>query len=479
VVASLLIRKLSQEVLKKKECKVTAGEIVSALKKRAGKLRGKKLIHNERSKFASVWYRTQQGTMVYRLLDEAELFFLLGDRTYTQFISAIQVFFGGYPLKGCGIFEHHYVHTPGREPVHRTFEYVHTPQSIDIFDLNHQIEEVRGVPVEGAESRRPSTTSDAPVIKQERLNISETQHEILIVQTAKLMKLIEKTIRCGVTKATFVYFFNTSWTPFVVACTKLQVESSEVTLPLAPGEPGYEAAEAREKAAEAKAKKGLDMKDVVGVDKTEIHVVKPQAKRPPPKLSRTATEIYSTPKDWQVKKEIAEELKRFESFQGPPETSAAPAVMASSAPTSFVPPPNKSLPRSTVDYTSTEAKARHRGPPDGQDQQMLKSKFGGKRHSVLANFITLNPGGPTAKLLNGTKDDQGQTIPAVLGRQGIQNSLSEKRFLTPTDNACARVQCDADKVRRSEDDRWSFIKAGSSRRPLSAPLTSSKFKKNM
>lgn len=457
-----------QEVLKKKECKLTASEIVNVLKKRSGKLRGKKIVHHERSKFASVWYRTDTGAVAFRLLDEAELYFILGDRTYTQFVSAIQVFFGGFPLKGCGIFEHHYVHSLNTAPIHRTFELVHMPQSIDIFDLANNLDENGGpMPVKdiAIQSKSSQGLSDTPP-KQERMYISETQHDILAVQTNKLMKLIEKTVRAKVTKATFLFYFNTSWTPFVVACTKMQLESQDATIPMQVGEAPPMAQTQQDAATPPPAKQTISNIDV---HKTDIHVVKSTEKKRPKLLSRTSTEIYSTAKDWQVKLEIAQELAKTEEQNAPP-----PATPAQD-PNAYIPPPNSSLPKSKINYDDGEVRE-----PEARKQ--LKSKFGGKRHSVLDNFITLSPGKHGGAGGAGGAKKNESSVPTkqpIFGRKGIQNELSTKRYTAPTDSHCGRVKMEPDIVRRSDDPRWQFTKDGKNRRPISAPHTLRVKKLNM
>ena len=474
-----------QEVLKKKECRLTAGEIVNSLKKRAGRLRGKKIIHHERSKFASVWYRTDSGLMAFRLLDEAELYFILADRTYTQFISAIQVYFSGYPLKGCGIFEHHYVDTPrgASGPIHRTFEYVHMPQSIDIFDLNHQMgDNTGGVAMkESLLDTRHGLSASAPLVKQERLVITETQHDILKAQTIKIMKLVEKTVRCTVSKATFLFYFNTAWSPFVVACTKMQLASANAILP----GPGIEIpVDATTQAGDAHKEKHSPERTSntlhVDIERTDVHVVKAVDKKAASKkqLNRTSTEIYSTDEEWQVRRGINEEVAREEE-RPPPHKPPAPLPATGDGP--FIPPPNASLPKSKIKYEDREARsgpAASAAHQDDMKQQILKSKFGGKRHSVLDNFIRVLPGRPGQGGASGSdKKKEGLSSQAVSGaplqgRKGVQNDISEKRFMTPTDNNCVRVKFNADTVRRSDDTRWNFIRDGSSRRPISAPHAS-------
>jgi len=427
------------EVLKKNKCKLKASDIAAALKKRSFKLRGKRNKYRDDSKFACVWFRTEGGSMSFRLLDEAELHFVLGDRTYSQYISAIQVFFEGFPLKGCGIFEHCYSKWPDRPALHKTFEFVHMPKSADVFDLNTQ-GYIRDSASDGQGLDVSKKIDENETPRQERLVITETQNDILKLTSCKVIKLIEGAVGSKITRASFLFYFNTAWTPFIVACTGIHVETKNMTILNR-----Y----SNQMALAAPSSKGKSTAQLdVDVDAGDIVVAPPQNSRSPthrmkhPK--RTTSDIYGSSEDLRVKGEIEREVAEQQQCNSPiGKVQHAPLV------SEWVPPPSSNIPRSKIPYEKTEAS------PDKNSE--LKRKFGGKRHSVLDNFIALSSKGLGA---TGTKP----------GRQKLNNQADtggRKTYLQLTNTKCARIKGYPDQVRGGDSEVWKDERTR--RRPISAP----------
>lgn len=201
-----------QLIMKRSGAQWNIDDIKHMFKKRFIALRGKRT-GEYRSKFAVIWYVDAPQKMTYRVVDEEELDYLLQNRFFTQYIAAVQLYFGGYPLKGSGWFEHRvYTDDNGKE-FHQTTELILPTPQPEFLDLNKFISDVNSVINHGfdfGESRKD--VADEP----RKLYITESQHDYLKPVASKLLHYLRAYTHCRVVDATFMFGFNSTWAPFVV-----------------------------------------------------------------------------------------------------------------------------------------------------------------------------------------------------------------------------------------------------------------------
>jgi hypothetical protein len=528
--------------LKKKNCKVTPSEIVASLKKRSGKLRGKKISHRERTKFACVWYRDMMGgKLVLRLLDEAELYFLLGDRSYTQLISAIQVFFHSVPFKGSGIFEHNYLNvfsstTQSTANNYKTFEFLSLPPSIDMVEFGNQTltSEYHGGGVGGGSggvgggtmqsnlfhhSTPTSSRSHSPFINwkgqpneqnlhgmnsypntNEKILITGAAHEdILRVKSNQLIRLLESVIQSKILKISFIYYFNTALVPFIVSCENVIIESkampsssssalSSLPRPMTStgvgisvgtsGNPSLVNQNEIEqlKKSEAEERNAMLHKfqfdasiggriggavkydrtdsdiEVIGVLSSQRHSKSSPTLSCQQLLSRTTSEIYGNSEEQKLKQEISREVRR----------NSQPVI------------PNQPQPlpqHSTVEEDTggdIENLYQERTP----NKTEIRSKFGGKRMTMLGNFISLSgqknfnhpptaPPVPSSTNLSSPPHNNNPHTSTMTStilshyKIGIdserypKDSIRSKHYTQPTDSHSYRIKAYSDRIKGS------------------------------
>mmetsp|Transcript_20737 Transcript_20737/g.34907 ORF Transcript_20737/g.34907 Transcript_20737/m.34907 type:complete len:1275 (-) Transcript_20737:194-4018(-) len=225
------------EVLRKKD--MTPKDIITSLRSRSTKLKvaaasNTKPLKGKNRIFAVIWYKNEAGVMAQYKINEFQLFHMLKERLFTQAMVAVQVFFEPMPFKGSGIFEHHYnAQTLLNVGAHKTYELAETPSYPDFFDMHERIVE-QGTYEEFAQSQSQSHMAARPELKEkpvarELISVSETQHDLIIVSVVKLIKLMEALIRGNVLRATFVFYFNDNWSPFVVATKNVIVQPTVAT----------------------------------------------------------------------------------------------------------------------------------------------------------------------------------------------------------------------------------------------------------
>ena len=181
---------------KKQERLATSSELVRVIKNRSRALRGFKEL-KLKSKIATVWYLESGRKISSYLVDEAELTALL--HNHLAEILCIQVFMGGYYLKGNGIFEHRmFLQTDGTSK-HETFEMIDpiTSQPQSMFTNNC-----------------------------EKLAITEQQHSIATALCKYLNKHINFMTSANVSQIVLQVVFNSSWVPYLVSSRKVMLEDA-------------------------------------------------------------------------------------------------------------------------------------------------------------------------------------------------------------------------------------------------------------
>ena len=214
-------------------------DIITSLKSRATKLRTTdkdhaKTLKRKGSCFAVVWYKNEAGKMDFYRLDEYQLLHMLKERIFTQALVAVQVYFNPMPFKGSGIFEHHYNSQMVRNVgAHKTFEVMETPSSANFFDMHERIIE-QGTYEEFTQSQsqahqvlRPDLVNKK--VTRDVISVTETQHHLIKVSVIKLLKLMEGLVGGKIYQATFVFYFNENWSPFIVATKNITVQATIAT----------------------------------------------------------------------------------------------------------------------------------------------------------------------------------------------------------------------------------------------------------
>ena len=189
-----------QEILKKQETKLTPELIVKIFKSRCRLLKGCKPYHL-RAYVANIWYFSQEmdqdDIMFSRLVDEEELAHILSHHLYAD-IAAIQLFVGGWPYKGSGVFEHRVTSRPsGIGYTHETVEMASLP-------LNEQ-----------------ELTLNTFNRSANRLIVTGGHHETLKTAALKYTKVIEAAARSKVINIVFEVNFNSSLSPIFLCARNI------------------------------------------------------------------------------------------------------------------------------------------------------------------------------------------------------------------------------------------------------------------
>ena len=158
--------------------------------------------------------------ITYRVVDEFEFEYLLQNRFFTQYIAAIQPYFGGYPLKGSGWFEHRVWRDDNQKEQHMTFEMVTPPLQPEYLDLNKFITNVNNVIEMGPDSSAyPGNDPEEP----RKVYITESQHDYLKPITTKLLRYMRAYCHSNIVDATFLFGFNSTWAPFLIGIRNVQL----------------------------------------------------------------------------------------------------------------------------------------------------------------------------------------------------------------------------------------------------------------
>ena len=177
-------------VVKKRDENITPNEVLRVFKQRARTMIGSKH-HSLINKIALVWYVDARNNMQSHLLDDVQLKSFLEDNVYECL--AVQLYIGGYPLKGSGVFQHRFWLRLDNSAGHETTELVSAAGP----DLTIYMENT------------------------EKLTIGNTQHTTLKKLSKKVIKLLERSMGGTVASMVLQVAFSSSWTPFVVAAKSL------------------------------------------------------------------------------------------------------------------------------------------------------------------------------------------------------------------------------------------------------------------
>ena len=343
----------------------------------------------------------------------------------------------------------------------------------------------------------------------DKILITGAYEEVLKVKTNQIIQILENTIHSKILKISLIYYFNTSLTPFIVSCKKITIEPKEnhkSKLYFNPSptnnnnnnnnnnntEEDLELVKHRElddqneilnklqsdllgggvvkfshinKYNRVESKGEIEVLGVLPSDYTNSPPKKTtQNSQSPTKhhpfIQRTTTEIYGTTEDRQIKKDIIEEVLKNSKEQDQASEEGFNQIYQSTT-------PNK-----------TE----------------IRSKYGGKRLTVLDNFISLNPHHSSSKKDSKSPTNNQNIIPnnsfnsnnnnmtsTILEsyKIGIENtklpgdSIKTKRYAQLTDAQSYRIKSYSDKIKGSSENEHSSNNL-LQRRPISAPHPSKK-----
>ena len=177
-------------VVKKRDENITPNEVLRVFKQRAKTMNGSKH-HSLINKIALVWYVDSRNNIQSHLLDDVQLKSFLEDNIYECL--AVQLYIGGFPLKGSGVFQHRFWLRVDNSVGHETTELVSSARP----DLSIYMENTN------------------------KLTISDTQHTTLKKLAKRVIKLLERNMSGTVASMVLQVAFSSSWTPFVVAAKSM------------------------------------------------------------------------------------------------------------------------------------------------------------------------------------------------------------------------------------------------------------------
>jgi hypothetical protein len=182
----------------------SAGEIIKQFKNRIKALRGHRS-HHLRFKIATAYYLESNASLTSSLLDEQEIHNLL--HVARPEVLALQVYIGGWPFKGSGIFEQRAVLSKRPQDMSLAVKPQH---------LMFSTTEIVSIDPEHVSSLNEDNI---------RLIITESQHEMIKILTRRVVKQIEKITNCRVIDILLEVVFNSAWTPIVVSARNLRVDN--------------------------------------------------------------------------------------------------------------------------------------------------------------------------------------------------------------------------------------------------------------
>ena len=91
--------------MKKRDENITTTEVLRVFKQKSKAMKGSKH-YSLINKIALVWYVDARNNMQSHLLDDVQLRSFMEDNIYECL--AVQLYIGGFPLKGSGVFQHRF-----------------------------------------------------------------------------------------------------------------------------------------------------------------------------------------------------------------------------------------------------------------------------------------------------------------------------------------------------------------------------------
>ena len=199
----------SGEVLKKKNNRLVPSDIVKTMKSRSKAIRGKKR-YDLLEKIAIVWFFDFHRNIRSKLVDDLELQSILKTACFVD-ILAIQLYTGGYSMKGMGVFEHIVSFQTSGDYSHKTFEL----SSISAPNTYNHFSQVQYSP-----SSSSLSIHDKSVY---RFAIIESQHVSIMKHAQQIMKVLENVVHSTIVHIVFQVVFDSTWTPFFMCINSLQV----------------------------------------------------------------------------------------------------------------------------------------------------------------------------------------------------------------------------------------------------------------
>jgi hypothetical protein len=203
-------------------------EIVKQFKQRVKTLRGHKS-HFVRSKLATVYYLESNASLASSLMDEQEVYGLLS--APRSEVLALQVYIGGWPFKGSGVFEQRAILSmKGYKPGHVPSAVELQQSSFDgtaikpphlAFTTTELASIDPGLALTTAGNDNAVDSSNEVV----RLVITESQHDMITLITKKVVKQIEKVSNSRVVDILLEVVFNSAWTPIVISARSIRVDN--------------------------------------------------------------------------------------------------------------------------------------------------------------------------------------------------------------------------------------------------------------
>lgn len=151
--------------------------------------------HSMKQYMANVWYhadRDHSDEIHSRLVTEEELSEILLGRGHFHDIVSIQLYIGGWPLKGSGVFEHKLTAKLGGGFNHETFELGCLPLDSQEITLNTFCKEVP------------------------RFKVVEGHHETISYFASRLTRILENSAHSKLSSITYEINFNSALTPIFI-----------------------------------------------------------------------------------------------------------------------------------------------------------------------------------------------------------------------------------------------------------------------
>jgi hypothetical protein len=172
-------------VMKKKDENLNSREIIRVFKARSKAMQGSKH-HEMTGKIAIVWYVDDKNNIQSYFVDDLQLRSILEENVYECL--AVQLYIGGFPLKGSGIFEHRFWMRSNGTSAYQTSELLHAK--------GHEVT-----------TYTPNT---------DRLTITDYQHDALKAVCKRVVHILERNMRGTVANIVLNVVFSKSWGAFVV-----------------------------------------------------------------------------------------------------------------------------------------------------------------------------------------------------------------------------------------------------------------------
>lgn len=212
------------EVMKRKSKRLNVNEIVTNIKHKAVKYHGKSSAREGSSKIATVWFQHGYEKLASNIVDEHDLSLILCNRHHAEHVVAVQSYFSGWPLRGCGVFEHSIVLNSEGKAVHRTVELLNRPAPVHLLEITRLDNEIRDS--SPFKTKKDFIKAQDVSSKCNYVIINEAHHDILTQASKKILKILEDYCKSNISYIKFTFVFNTAWQPFVLACNSVELVSS-------------------------------------------------------------------------------------------------------------------------------------------------------------------------------------------------------------------------------------------------------------